>query len=50
MGAVAGIDPVPIWEWAFVERVSTGLLLHQLGDPLGERYLAVATALSTTNP
>ena len=50
MAATAGIDPVPIWEWAFVERVSTGLLLQQLGDPVGEHYIAVATALRATNP
>ena len=33
----AGVDPRPIWEWAFVERVSTGLFLLRLGDPLGAR-------------
>ena len=38
----AGVDPRPIWEWAFVERVSTGLFLLRLGDPLGARFLAVA--------
>jgi streptomycin 6-kinase len=42
LGDRAGVDPVPIWEWAFVERVSTGLFLLQLGDPQGARFLAVA--------
>jgi streptomycin 6-kinase len=38
----AHIDPQPIWEWAFLERVSTGLFILQLGDPQGARFLAVA--------
>jgi streptomycin 6-kinase len=37
-----GADPAAIWEWAFVERVSTGLFLLQLGDPFGARFLEVA--------
>lgn len=31
-----------IWEWAFLERVSTGLFMMRLGDPHGERLLAIA--------
>ncbi|MBV9952812.1 MAG: phosphotransferase [Acidimicrobiia bacterium] len=38
----AGVDERAIWEWAFVERVSTGLFLLQLGDPQGGRFLEVA--------
>lgn len=34
-----------IWEWAFTERVSTGLFLLQLGDPTGQGFLRVAAAL-----
>jgi streptomycin 6-kinase len=37
-----GADADAIWQWAFVERVSTGLFLLRLGDPLGDRFLAVA--------
>lgn len=36
----------PIWQWAFIERVSTGLLLLEIGDAaLGRQYLRVAEAL-----
>jgi streptomycin 6-kinase len=42
LSARAGVDPRPIWEWAFVECVSTGLFLLQLGDPQGARLLEVA--------
>ena len=42
LAEVAGIDPEPIWQWAFVERVSTGLFLLRLGDPLGAQFLEVA--------
>jgi streptomycin 6-kinase len=40
----AGIEPRPIWEWACVERVSTGLFLRELGDPHGDKMLEVARA------
>jgi streptomycin 6-kinase len=42
LGFRAGVDPAAIWEWAFVERVSTGLFLLRLGDPAGNGFLAVA--------
>lgn len=42
LGDRTGVDPGPIWEWAFLERVSTGLFLLRLGDPLGARFLTVA--------
>jgi streptomycin 6-kinase len=42
LGRCAGVDPQAIWEWAFVERVSTGLLLMHLGDPASASYLQVA--------
>jgi streptomycin 6-kinase len=35
----------PIWEWGFVERVSTGLLLLSVGDEEAREVLAVAEAL-----
>ena len=45
-----GTDPQAIWEWAFVERVSTGLFLIQLGDQLGARLLEVAAAWTGEQP
>jgi len=50
LGERAGVSPQAIWEWAFVERVSTGLFLVQLGDPLGTRLLDVATHWTATQP
>ncbi len=47
MGAAAGVDPEAIWEWAFAERVSTGLFLLSLGDRRGRRFLEVADAWAT---
>lgn len=36
----------PIWQWAYIERVSTGLLLLEIGDPeTGREFLRVAEAL-----
>jgi streptomycin 6-kinase len=40
---LTGVEPQPIWEWGFIERVSTGLLLLHVGrTDLGEETLAVA--------
>jgi streptomycin 6-kinase len=50
LGARAGVDPGPIWEWAFVERVSTGLFILQLGDPQGARFLEVAEGWLDAGP
>ena len=50
LGARAGAPARAIWEWAFVERVSTGLFLMQLGDPLGERFLHVADLWADAQP
>lgn len=45
LARLTGVDPEPIWQWGFIERVSTGLLLHQLGEPrLAREFLAVADA------
>ncbi|MGZ8765469.1 MAG: hypothetical protein ACXW2C_07250 [Acidimicrobiia bacterium] len=46
----ASVDPRAIWEWAFVERVSTGLFLLQLGDSSGARLLEVATHWTDAQP
>jgi streptomycin 6-kinase len=40
-----GVDAQAIWEWGFVERVSTGLVLKQLEiEPVASHFLAVADA------
>jgi streptomycin 6-kinase len=42
-----GVDPEAVWQWAFVERVSTGLLCARLGhDEWARPLLAVADALA----
>jgi streptomycin 6-kinase len=41
-----GVEPDRIWEWGFVERVSTGLYLASFGaDGLAARFLSSAEAL-----
>ena len=43
LSMLTGVEPEPIWEWGLIERVSTGLLLKQLGrDDEAAEYLAVA--------
>jgi streptomycin 6-kinase len=39
---LTGVDETAIWQWGFVERVSSGLHLMALGIPSGDEYLAVA--------
>jgi streptomycin 6-kinase len=37
------VDPEPVWQWGFVERVSTGLAsMRHFGDGGGRAFLAVA--------
>jgi streptomycin 6-kinase len=50
MSDVSGVNTIPIWEWAYVERVSTGLLLLHLGDPLGRDFLGVAAECAMVCP
>lgn len=45
LARLTGVDPRAIWEWGFVERVSTGLLATQVGaEELGRGMLDVAEA------
>ena len=47
LAALTGVAPGPIWEWGFVERVSTGLLTLQVGRRrLARDMLTTAEALS----
>ena len=46
---LTGVDGEAIWQWAFIERVSTGLFLFRLGHRQEARpYLAVADRLSAS--
>ncbi len=42
---VAGVAADAIWEWAFIERLSTGLLLSRLAYPDAAGYIATANVL-----
>lgn len=43
LSRLTGEDPEAIWQWGFIERVSTGLLLMQTGSEReGQDYLRVA--------
>ena len=45
LSRLTGVALQPIWEWGFIERVSTGLLVKQLGmEDLAAEMLAVADA------
>ena len=41
-----GVDPAAVWEWSFIERVSTGLLLAHLGLDEAAELLASARHLA----
>lgn len=42
LAARTGVAAEPIWQWGFIERVSTGLLCLHVGLPDGQAMLAVA--------
>jgi streptomycin 6-kinase len=44
LAALTGVDPVAIWQWGFIERVSTGLLCEKVGFDGGREMLTVADA------
>ena len=47
LAAATGTDPAAIWEWGVAERVSTGLLLTEVGvQPVGRQMLAAADRIS----
>jgi streptomycin 6-kinase len=46
VGRRTGVDPEGTWQWSFIERVSSGLLLQELGHDADARsFLAVADRL-----
>jgi streptomycin 6-kinase len=47
LAARTGCDPVAIWEWGVIERVSTGLLATAIGlQPVGAQMLRAADAIT----
>jgi streptomycin 6-kinase len=47
LAARTGLDPVAIWEWGVIERLSTGLLCTQIHfQPLGRDTLRAAEAVA----
>jgi streptomycin 6-kinase len=45
LARLTGVAPEPIWQWGFIERTSTGLLLLKLGlDREAQEFFAVADA------
>jgi streptomycin 6-kinase len=42
LAELTGMEAEPIWQWGFIERVSTGLLFLQVGLPGGHEMLTVA--------
>lgn len=44
LSRLTGVAPAPIWQWGFIERVSTGLLCLRLGLDGGPEMLEVAKA------
>lgn len=44
LAELTGVDPEPIWQWGFIERISTGLLCLKVGLEGGHAMLAVAHA------
>ena len=46
LASLTGVDPEPIWQWGYVERVSTGLTMLDIGmREEGRESLAVADRL-----
>jgi len=46
LAAASGVEEQAIWEWGFLERVSTGLFVMSIGSPaLGRRFLDSAERL-----
>ena len=44
LASLCGVDPEPVWQWGFVERVSTGLAnLREFDGDEGMEFLEVAT-------
>jgi streptomycin 6-kinase len=45
LARLTGTDPIPTWEWGFIQVVSTGLLFLRIGQTLpGQKLLTIAEA------
>jgi streptomycin 6-kinase len=43
LARLTGVDPAPIWQWGFIERITTGLVLKEIGmEALAREFFAVA--------
>ncbi len=49
LAAVGGADEIAVWQWGFLERVSTGLYVQSLGGD-GRPHLRTAEALCDAGP
>jgi len=45
LASSSGLSATAIWEWGFIERVSTGLFLTDFAGPAGEPFLRTAELL-----
>ena len=50
LSRLTGVDVTAIWQWGFVERVSTGLYTMQLGQEGGAAFLEVADRWASDDP
>jgi streptomycin 6-kinase len=50
LAALTGVAPLPIWQWGFIERTSTGLLCLQIGLEGGREMLTVAERWASVRP
>jgi streptomycin 6-kinase len=51
LGELTGVDEQAIWQWGFIERVSTGLTLVQIGmEAEGAQMLGVADRIAALRP
>jgi streptomycin 6-kinase len=51
LAQLTGVASEPIWQWGFVERTSSGLLLLKLGlDDLAQEFFTVAEAWAEAGP
>lgn len=50
LGAAGGVGVDAIWQWAYIERVSTGLFLLRLGESLGAQFLEIADRWTDVSP
>jgi streptomycin 6-kinase len=51
LARLTGVEPEPIWQWGFIEKLSNGLLLRQKGlDKSALEFLTVVDAWAVDDP